>query len=237
MRYAPIHPISPSSEPRSPRASASPSPTGRRRVRAGVPRLPLRPALARRRRVPALHRDDAAALARVPLEVALLRVPLPVQRHRRHALPQLAPAGLEVVRRRPPDARVARGPLGQRAPADARRQLQDGLVRRPPDPGGDARPRRRAAAQPRRRRAAPRPAPQTPPELADLARRERTVLTRMRRLVGGPHHQLSVKYLPAYIDERRWRSDNEDNPHVFRDTIQALLEGEGISYERLVAAV
>ena len=63
-----------------------------------------------------------------------------------------------------------------------------------------------------------------------------TVLARMRRVVGGPHHQLSAKYLPAYIDERRWLSENEDNPHVFRDTISALLEGEGISYERLVAA-
>jgi transposase-like protein len=76
----------------------------------------------------------------------------------------------------------------------------------------------------------------TPPEVADIIRANGTVLTRMRRLVGGPHHQLSVKYLPAYIDERRWRSVHRSNPHVFRDTIQALLEGEGISYERLVAA-
>jgi transposase-like protein len=77
----------------------------------------------------------------------------------------------------------------------------------------------------------------SPPEFAELARANGTVLTRMRRLVGGPHHQLSVKYLPAYIDERRWRSVNQSNPHVFRDTIQALLEGECISYDRLVGAV
>jgi len=70
----------------------------------------------------------------------------------------------------------------------------------------------------------------------DLHRANVRVLARMRRVVGGPHHQLSVKYLPAYIDERRWRSANRGNPHAFRDTIQALLEGEGISYERLVAA-
>ena len=61
------------------------------------------------------------------------------------------------------------------------------------------------------------------------------VVARVRRLVG-PHHQLSVKYLPAYIDERRWRTANRGNPHVFQDTLQALLDGEGISYERLVAA-
>jgi transposase-like protein len=70
----------------------------------------------------------------------------------------------------------------------------------------------------------------------DLDRAHRTVLARMRRRVAGPHHQLSFKYLPAYIDERRWRSANRGNPHVFRDTIQALLEGDGISYESLVAA-
>jgi transposase-like protein len=64
---------------------------------------------------------------------------------------------------------------------------------------------------------------------------ESTVLMRMRRLVAGPHHGLSTKYLHAYIDERRWRSAHRDNPHVFRDTIVALLQGEGISYEQLVA--
>ena len=76
----------------------------------------------------------------------------------------------------------------------------------------------------------------SPPEAADLIRARGTVVSRMRRLVGGPHHQLSIKYLPAYIDERRWRSLHRSNPHVFQDTIQALLEGEGISYEQLVAA-
>jgi transposase-like protein len=76
----------------------------------------------------------------------------------------------------------------------------------------------------------------SPPAPADLIRARGTVVTRMRRVVGGPHHQLSIKYLPAYIDERRWRSLHRSNPHVFRDTIQALLEGEGISYEQLIAA-
>ena len=62
------------------------------------------------------------------------------------------------------------------------------------------------------------------------------VVARVRRLVAGPHHQLSTKYLPAYVDERRWRSANRENPHVFRDTILALLHGEGLSYEQLVAS-
>jgi transposase-like protein len=69
----------------------------------------------------------------------------------------------------------------------------------------------------------------------DARRANLRVVADVRRLVG-PHHQLSVKYLPAYLDERRWRSENRGNPQVFQDTLQALLEGEGISYERLVAA-
>ncbi|HWE82735.1 MAG TPA: IS1595 family transposase [Gaiellaceae bacterium] len=73
------------------------------------------------------------------------------------------------------------------------------------------------------------------PAPADLVRANDRVLARMRR-VAGPHHPLSVKYLPAYIDERRWRSAHEGNPFVFRDTIHALLHSEGISYDRLVAA-
>ena len=74
----------------------------------------------------------------------------------------------------------------------------------------------------------------SPPALAELERAHGTVLARVRRVVGCPHSQFSAKYLPAYLDERRWRSAHAGNPHVFRDTIRALLQGEGISYERLV---
>ncbi len=73
------------------------------------------------------------------------------------------------------------------------------------------------------------------PAAADLERANQTVLAGMRRL-SGPHNSLSVKYLPAYLDERRWRTAHQGNPFVFRDTIHALLRSEGISYDRLVAA-
>jgi transposase-like protein len=58
----------------------------------------------------------------------------------------------------------------------------------------------------------------------------------VRRLVAGPHHHTSDKYLDAYVEERRFIEANQDNPHVFRDTILALVRGEGVSYEQLVAA-
>jgi transposase-like protein len=69
----------------------------------------------------------------------------------------------------------------------------------------------------------------------DLHRANVRVVARVR-LLFSPHHSLSVKYLPAYLDERRWRTANRGNPRAFQDTLQALLDGEGISYERLVAA-
>jgi transposase-like protein len=57
-----------------------------------------------------------------------------------------------------------------------------------------------------------------------------------RRALAGPHHHLSDKYLSAYVEERRFIEANQDNPHVFRDTILALVSGEGLSYDQLVAA-
>jgi len=57
-----------------------------------------------------------------------------------------------------------------------------------------------------------------------------------RRRVAGPHHHASDKYLDAYVEERRWLEANQGNPHVFRDTILALVRGEGLSYDQLVAA-
>jgi transposase-like protein len=57
-----------------------------------------------------------------------------------------------------------------------------------------------------------------------------------RRRLAGPHHHTSEKYLAAYLEERRWLQANQDNPHVFRDTILALVRGEGLSYDQLVAA-
>jgi len=76
----------------------------------------------------------------------------------------------------------------------------------------------------------------SPPAPAAVDEASGNVLARVRRLIGAPHLQLSPKYLHAYIDERRWRTANSGNPHVFRDTIDALLRGDGLSYDELVAA-
>jgi transposase-like protein len=54
------------------------------------------------------------------------------------------------------------------------------------------------------------------------------------RAVMGSYHKLSVKHLPAYLDEFAFRFNNRENPYLFRDTILKLVEGDALPYEELV---
>ena len=56
------------------------------------------------------------------------------------------------------------------------------------------------------------------------------------RAVIGSYHKLSHKHLPAYLDEFAFRFNNRENPHLFRDTILALVEGEALPYKELIAS-
>ena len=51
----------------------------------------------------------------------------------------------------------------------------------------------------------------------------------------GAYHKVSVKHLDAYLDELEWRYNNRDNPWLFRDTLQSLLDSEHVRYKDLVA--
>jgi transposase-like protein len=55
------------------------------------------------------------------------------------------------------------------------------------------------------------------------------------RSVIGAYHKLSVKHLPAYLDEAAFRWNNRDNRFLFRDTILRLIEGDALTYKELVA--
>jgi transposase-like protein len=55
-----------------------------------------------------------------------------------------------------------------------------------------------------------------------------------KRSVVGSYHHMSVKHLPAYLDEMEWRYNNRENPFLFRDTILALVEGDTLPYQELV---
>jgi len=56
------------------------------------------------------------------------------------------------------------------------------------------------------------------------------------RSVIGAYHKLSVKHLPAYLDEAAFRWNNRTNPYLFRDTILALVEGDALTFKDLTAA-
>lgn len=56
------------------------------------------------------------------------------------------------------------------------------------------------------------------------------------RSVIGAYHKLSVKHLPAYLDEAAYRWNNRENPFWFRDTILRLVEGDTLTFAELTAA-
>lgn len=53
------------------------------------------------------------------------------------------------------------------------------------------------------------------------------------RGVIGAYHKLSVKHLPAYLDEFAFRFNNRNNPFLFRDTILALVEADALTFKDL----
>jgi transposase-like protein len=55
-----------------------------------------------------------------------------------------------------------------------------------------------------------------------------------RSLVGSYHH-LSVKHLPAYLDEMAFRYGNRENAYLFRDTLLRLIGADGMPYAELIA--
>ena len=56
----------------------------------------------------------------------------------------------------------------------------------------------------------------------------------LKRSVVGTYHQMSVKHLPAYLDEIAFRFNNRDNPYLFRDTLLRMLAGETLPLRELV---
>jgi transposase-like protein len=57
-----------------------------------------------------------------------------------------------------------------------------------------------------------------------------------KRGVVGAWHKVSVKHLPAYLQEMTWRFNNRKNQFLFRDTLQRLLASETLEYKELTAA-
>lgn len=56
----------------------------------------------------------------------------------------------------------------------------------------------------------------------------------LKRSVVGTYHHMSVKHLPAYLDEMEWRFNGRENPYLFRDTLLVLLHGDKLPYKILI---
>lgn len=57
-----------------------------------------------------------------------------------------------------------------------------------------------------------------------------------KRGIVGAWHKVSVKHLPAYLQEMTWRFNNRKNPYLFRDTMQKLIGSSNLEYKQLVKA-
>jgi len=55
-----------------------------------------------------------------------------------------------------------------------------------------------------------------------------------KRSVVGTHHQLSVKHLPAYLDEISFKYNNRDNKTIFRETLRVLVTADPMTYANLI---
>jgi transposase-like protein len=58
----------------------------------------------------------------------------------------------------------------------------------------------------------------------------------LKRGIVGSWHKLSAKHLEAYLDEMTFRFNNRNNPYLFRDTMQKLIEAPVLEYKNLIAA-
>lgn len=56
----------------------------------------------------------------------------------------------------------------------------------------------------------------------------------LKRSIIGSYHHISVKHLPAYLDEMEFRFNRRENPYLFRDVLMVLLGGDALPYAKLI---
>lgn len=62
-----------------------------------------------------------------------------------------------------------------------------------------------------------------------------SVWSLLKRSIVGSYHHLSVKHLPAYLDELEWRFNHRDDEHIFRETLRVLVTADPLTYATLVS--
>ena len=56
----------------------------------------------------------------------------------------------------------------------------------------------------------------------------------LKRSIVGAFHKVSAKHLDRYLEELEWRFNNRNNPHIFRDTLQRIVNTDTLTYRNLV---
>ena len=57
----------------------------------------------------------------------------------------------------------------------------------------------------------------------------------LKRGIVGTWHKISAKHLAAYLDEMQFRFNNRQNPYLFRDTMQKLIDAPVLEYKNLIS--
>ena len=59
----------------------------------------------------------------------------------------------------------------------------------------------------------------------------------LKRGIMGTWHKISAKHLASYLEEMSFRFNNRENPYLFRDTMQKLIESPNLEYKDLTAKI
>ena len=62
-----------------------------------------------------------------------------------------------------------------------------------------------------------------------------SVWSLLKRSIVGSYHHISVKHLPAYLDELEWRFNHRDDDHIFRETLRVLVTADPLTYSDLIS--
>ena len=57
-----------------------------------------------------------------------------------------------------------------------------------------------------------------------------------KRSIVGTFHKMSAKHMDRYLEELEWRFNNRNNPHIFRDTLERIMNTGNLTYRDLVAS-
>jgi transposase-like protein len=62
-----------------------------------------------------------------------------------------------------------------------------------------------------------------------------SVWSLLKRSIVGSYHHVSVKHLPAYLEEIEFKYNNRFNPHIFRETLRVLVTADPLTYDSLIS--